>query len=353
MPGTHSVCQALCGAYIMILEDDKFLEFVRTLQSSRTQQLAKMFARTFLRCHESPDGECLMPLPMQEHRFLRNLTEAFKHAADLSRMILCFLEPADYGLQSAVVFTALDYRGRRVFHKALKNILTKEPPQSATTEQKEQAKYVLGLVKDIQRTAASLPAANGAFQRLRTIVKQKHPEKDDLKWAVEQQKYLLENLRAGQMNESRVQLAKHIVNAARFLYMGDTVEGVEASWVSWLQVALKSHNFQKVDSSCVEVESKLTSWATKHNAQICKANVCTMLKTYVGDAEGNADRIAAAPFPVEDFTAALSKCKPSQFGGDSELIQGALAYVFKAAIAKVALTQSTVKQMTKLCYYVL
>ena len=257
-------------------------------------------------------------------------------------MLLCLLEPADYGIHGDLVLNATEYRGRRVFGKALKNILTKEAPQNATPEQKSRASYILAVVKDVQRTAASLPTANGAFQQLRWIMREEKPKHKDLKWAMEQQSYLIENLRKGQMKEVRQDLAKHIVSAARDLYMGGKTEGVDSTWVSFLQETLRSGSFQRICDSCVDANNKLTAWVTKHSADICKADVCRMLEQYVVNAKVNANRVSREPLPVDKFMAALAKCKASQFDGDEELIQKAVAYLLKEAFAKVAPVQSMI-----------
>ena len=345
---THSVCQAVGAAYMVILEDDKFLEFFRKIETERTAKLACVFARTFLKCYQDAEGKCLMPLPMQEHRHLKILCSSLSNAANVCRMLLCLVDPADFGMHGDLVLNALEYRGARVFQKALRNIFSKEAPPNATPEQRSQATHILTLVKDIQRTAASLPTANGTFQKLRLIVQEKNPKHEDLRWAMEQQRYLLENLRMGQMKKVRQELAAHIVSAARELYMGGKTEGVDSSWVDFLMTTLRSGTFHRISESCVEAHNKLVAWFTKHNAEICKSDVCLMLQQYVANAELQSSRVSSQPLPVEKFMAALPKCKASQFYDDTELVQRAQAYLLKEAFAKVAMMHTVVYPVVSL-----
>ena len=317
-------------SYEVVLTDDHFLDLVRNMKHEGSQEVLLAFATVFLDgCIDKETNKTAIPAKFFSDADLCPLRLVFERAVDFCRVVLCLLSPAEHGGHSKAVLDALEYRGKVLFQKALRNLLLREVDSVAKdSKEKELISFVRDKVKDVQRTAASHPLAEPTYRKMVAIVGAPDvPSVEDLKWVMTQAKMLGEHLRQGLLPPLLEHMAKHFVHHARAIFTTAS-PSTDAETVGFLQQALRS--LSKLPN-CTDAEAKLSAWAAKHNADLAKNEICGRLDSYVAQAEKGKPQ----PFLCESFVKTLSKCRSNAFDHEQPKVQSALAWLVKEGFQKV------------------
>ena len=264
------VAQALTKVYQAIFEDDALLEWFVELKQPNSSLLLRAFSSTFAQACGGPNSESF-PQWFQDNKEWQPLRETFQLGLKFCRMVLCFLDPAGYGLCGQDVDFFLKFPGKSLFGRTIQNNLL--PPTGA--------KILISLVKDVQRTAASIKEAQPVFQKVAEIVSSKKPSMEDLNYVQQQSAYLQMNLRQNQLVDVLQKFIGHLVERAKKIYQEDVTAGVSSEDVEFLVKTLRK--FQKTPAA-VDAESKLSAWCSRHNTQLAKQELLGMLTSYVDQA---------------------------------------------------------------------
>ena len=333
----ESLLEALAKSWKTVMSDNGFLELLESAKDPRSRALLTAFAETLLgHITDAQSGKFLMPAAYQNDAKLESFRRLLQEKLQFARAILCLFSPATHGAEAQAVLDLLEYKGRDIFTKAVRIALAKDTLDATdiTEQEKAHKKYLLDAVKDIKRTAASQALATPDFRRAQGIAQQAHPSIEDLMWLHGRWDALVHNLRAGQMREVTEALAQHAVNQAGRIFTGTGDLAVEADTVTFLLEVLQKH--RKLPK-CMDAESKLSAWATKHNSSMAKNEVKTMITKFCRSADASETGVPDSAFPCQRFLTFLHKCKSSAFSSeaDKDMLQDLIAYLLKDAFRKV------------------
>ena len=318
-----------------LLEDDLLLELLAAARDSHSGSALRSLAETFLdACGTLDDPRAKLPMQLGEEEW-RPVMSIVEQTERFCKLVLCLVAPDQHAMNFEEVEYFLKYAGKNSFIKAVKTILTQAAPTDAKKEEQEQRKFIHGLVKDVKRTAASLPQAQPIFKQAVAAVEQKEPQLHDLKFVLEKNSWLKENLRIGQMGSVNQKCAAHLVRMARHIVSEPNAQ-TDSDSIAFLLQGLKF--FNKCEG-VAEAENKLGAWAAKHNAAMTKKELLNMFSAYAGAAQQHPQGLAPDTLDVAKAKDALRRCGVASIEKDEDcrdLFQRSACFMMKDAFEKAA-----------------
>ena len=297
---------------------------------TRKCALLKAFAETLSKGCQDPAGESLIPKFLRDDDCWKSLHSTLLQTLRFCRMCLCLVAPANYGTFFDDVQYYTKYAGKSIFVKAVKANLTQPLAPDAKKDDHAFRNHILALVKDVNRTAASLVEAQPDFNRARSIVEGAAPSVEDLTWVFNKTAYLHKNLRAGQMGE----VAKKFAELSLARAIVEDQASTDSKTVTFLLNAMQAT--PKL-AGCSEMENRLKAWANKHNSLLAKKEVAELVEIYVKSAQGDPAGLAQIPLNTAALQSLLPKCKSAAFQDDSDikaLLCRAVAFIIKDGFRK-------------------
>jgi hypothetical protein len=294
-----------------LLLNDHFLDLVSSCKNADKFAILTSLAKAFLAELSGPESrQFFEQFPSLEEPF-ECLKQFCKCIANLFQLDIGGHAPSD-------VLYFVQYKGHDLFARSVKALLTAPEPDGPNhiPIRAESRSWLQSLCADVVRTAATSMVASGQFaeakHKMDTFVQEVSQESfNSLETVLKLIPELKSKLRRGATADIERQLIQHTRAIVQILLQNEDIFVTSAQ----VEVCMAVLTAYKDEAGCLDQQSLLMNWATKHNVQMALTDLGLWCNDLISKCSDMRD--SQVPMNIQSLKAIVLKLQRSDF--DEEL----------------------------------